>query len=159
MTAKTFKAKLIKVADMNATYVNIPFDVEKTYGKKGQVKVKANIEGIEYRGSIAKMQKDAPHILVITQAIRKQINKSAGDEVKISLVVDTEKREVEIPKDLNVLLAKHKKAKEFFEKLSYSNTKEYVRWIESAKKAETRENRLKTTIEKLLTGHSNPSQK
>lgn len=159
MVTKTFKAKLIKVADMNATYVNIPFDVEETYGKKGQVKVKANIEGVEYRGSLAKMQKDAPHILVVTQAIRKQINKSAGDEVKISLIVDTEKREIEIPKDLSVLLEKNKKAKEFFAKLSYTNSKEYVRWIESAKKAETRESRLNATIEKLLAGYSNPTQK
>lgn len=73
--------------------------------------------------------------------------------------VDFEKRLVVPPVDLNKLFAKHKDAKEFFSSLSFTNQKEYVTWIEGAKKEETRQRRLETTLEKLLAGKKNPSEK
>jgi len=51
-------------------------------------------------------------------------------------------------------------AQEFFEKFSYTNKKEYVQWIESAKRAETRNTRLVRTIEKMLAeGKKSPNSK
>lgn len=159
MSKQQFTAKLIKVPDMDAAYVHVPFDVEKTYGKKGHVKVKTTIDGVAYRGSIARMKKDEPHLLIITQAVRKQIKKSPGDTVKIIMDVDTEKRIITPPQDLQLLLNNNKQAQQLFEQLAYTNKKEYVAWIESAKKLETRNNRLTMTIEKLLDGRKNPTQK
>ncbi|MGL5479695.1 MAG: DUF1905 domain-containing protein, partial [Clostridium sp.] len=51
---KEFKAQIKKVEGKNASYIEIPFDVEAVYKKK-RVKVKAKFDGIEYRGSIVKM--------------------------------------------------------------------------------------------------------
>lgn len=73
--------------------------------------------------------------------------------------VDFEKRLVVPPVELNKLFAKHKAAGEFFTSLSFTNQKEYVTWIEGAKKEETRQRRLETTLEKLLAGKKNPSEK
>ena len=39
--------------------------------------------------------------------------------------------------------------KEVFDKFSYTHKKEYVQWIEGAKKQETRENRIKKAIEQI----------
>jgi uncharacterized protein YdeI (YjbR/CyaY-like superfamily) len=50
------------------------------------------------------------------------------------------------------LLKDNPKAAEFYEKLSYTDKKEYIRWIESAKREETRQNRLVAFIEKLSVG-------
>lgn len=63
--------------------------------------------------------------------------------------VKKEKRTMELPQDLKQLLKKHKTEEVFFNKLSYTHQKEYVRWIESAKKEETRHNRLTKTISML----------
>jgi len=49
----------------------------------------------------------------------------------------------------NLGLSKHPKAKEFYNGLSYTNQKEYIRWIESAKREETKANRIELFIEKL----------
>lgn len=38
---------------------------------------------------------------------------------------------------------------DYFESLAYSHRKEYIRWIEEAKKTETRTNRITKSIEKL----------
>ncbi len=62
---------------------------------------------------------------------------------------DVEPRVIEIPKDLLREMKKDKEAKALFEKLSYTHRKEYVTWVEEAKKAETRQNRIAKTIAML----------
>jgi len=73
--------------------------------------------------------------------------------------IDFEKRLVVPPVELGKLFTKHAEAQEFFVSLSFTNQKEYVSWIEGAKKEETRKRRLETALEKLLAGKKNPSEK
>lgn len=73
--------------------------------------------------------------------------------------IDFEKRLVVPPVELGKLFTKHKDAQAFFSTLSFTNQKEYVSWIEAAKKEETRLRRLETAVEKLLAGKKNPSEK
>jgi len=70
-----------------------------------------------------------------------------------------EKRLVVPPVELEKIFTKHKKAKEFFTSLSVTDQKEYVIWIEGAKKEETRQRRLDAVVEKLNAGKKNPSEK
>jgi uncharacterized protein YdeI (YjbR/CyaY-like superfamily) len=58
------------------------------------------------------------------------------------------KATLDIPAELTRVLAR-KKLNEFFGSLSYTHQKEYVRWIESAKKEETRAARVVKTVEML----------
>jgi bifunctional DNA-binding transcriptional regulator/antitoxin component of YhaV-PrlF toxin-antitoxin module len=153
-----FVGKLEQVGNIDATSVNFPYNVEELFGTKGQVKVKTIIDGVEYRGSLANMGTGC-HILGITKEIRKKINKKAGDFVTIILEKDTEERIIEIPNDFNELLKENPDLSKFFESLSFTNRKEYIRWIESAKKEETRKNRLDQCIEKLINHKKNPSEK
>ena len=64
---------------------------------------------------------------------------------------------VHAPADFAVILRKHKKESVFFNTLSFTNKKEYIEWIVSAKREETRNDRLKGSIEKLGKGWKNPS--
>jgi len=109
------------------------FDVQKEFGKKGQVKVKAYFDGFEYRGSLVKMGHHC-HIIGLNNKIRGAINKTAGDIVNILIIEDTEVRKVEMPADLTMELAQNKEAGAVFEKLSYTQRKENIEWIMSAKK-------------------------
>jgi hypothetical protein len=135
-------------------FVEVPFDVEKAFGLK-RPKVKAMIEGIPYRGILTRMGTDC-HILGIRKEIREQIGKSFGDEVTITVEPDTEPRLVEVPAELKKTFRTEKEAKAFFEKLSYSHQREYVNWIDEAKREETRQNRIVKTIEMLKKGKRNP---
>jgi hypothetical protein len=140
---------------MNAAYVEFPFDVEDLFGKKGQVKIKAMIDNkVLYRGSLANMGYDC-HVLGITQEVRKQINKTFGDIIDIKLEQDLEERVVSIPDDVQTQLNKSKKASEFFESLSFTHRKEYMRWVESAKKEETRKKRIVEFVDKMKAGKKN----
>jgi Bacteriocin-protection, YdeI or OmpD-Associated len=68
-------------------------------------------------------------------------------------------RVIQPPSDFIKELKHSKIASHFFEKLSFTNKKEYVSWISSAKKQETRSRRLEAAIDKLIAGKRNPSEK
>lgn len=58
-------------------------------------------------------------------------------------------RELQLPDELKTRLKKHKSISDKFNALSYSHKKEYIQWISSAKKAETRHRRIEKMIEML----------
>ncbi|MCC6501287.1 MAG: DUF1905 domain-containing protein [Anaerolineales bacterium] len=144
-----FKATILDAGGGGA-FVEVPFDVEAAFGAK-RPKVKAMIEGVLYRGILSRMG-GPNHILVILKEIRAKIGKSFGDEVKITVELDTEPRVIEVPKDLMKELKKHKEAKAFFDKLSYTHKREYVTWINEAKREETRQSRIAKTVDMLKKG-------
>jgi hypothetical protein len=74
-------------------------------------------------------------------------------------VDDFEKRLIALPIELDKLFAADEEAREIFTSLSIINQKEYLSWIQGAKKEETKQKRLEATLEKLLAGKQNPSEK
>jgi uncharacterized protein YdeI (YjbR/CyaY-like superfamily) len=54
------------------------------------------------------------------------------------------------------MLAEHPDADQFFQKLSYTHRREYVQWIEGAKREETRASRLVKAVEMLIEGKKEP---
>jgi len=70
--------------------------------------------------------------------------------------IDAEKKIVNLPDDVADAFKASKQAKEFFGKLSFSNKKEYVEWIVTARREETRTERIKGTVERLEKGWKNP---
>ncbi|MCB0851749.1 MAG: DUF1905 domain-containing protein [Bacteroidetes bacterium] len=156
MEKKIFEAELKSNPKYpNAAYIEIPFDVEEVYGKKNQVKVLAHFDGISYRGSLVKMGMPC-HVLPVLKEIREKLGKTHGNFVTVELERDTKPRVAEVPLDLKELLKQNPEAKAYFEKLSYTHQKEYVNWINSAKKEATRERRLNKTIEMLHQSIKNP---
>jgi hypothetical protein len=143
-----FDAVIKKPENVDSGYIEFPYDVKKEFGGKSRVKVKAVIDGVPYRGSLVNMGRGC-HWLGITKEIRKATCKDPGDTVHVMIEEDREERTVEIPDDLLKLLEKEEGLLDYFNKLSYTHRKEYVRWIEEAKKEETRKNRLVKTIEML----------
>lgn len=143
-----FDAVILPHEEIDAAYIEFPYDVETEFGTKGQVKVRATFDGIDYRGSLVRMGHRC-HLLGITKKIRAQIGKQQGDAVHVVLVKDEEERLVVVPDDLQQLLDNDKNLSHLFNKLSYTHRKEYVNWINDAKKEETRKKRLEKTIQMI----------
>ncbi|MFC5272310.1 YdeI/OmpD-associated family protein [Adhaeribacter terreus] len=144
-----FSARIEQHQNMDAAYVIVPFNVVEFFGTKGQVKVKATFDGFEYRGSLAAMG-GGGHVLGIRKDIRKAIGKTFSDLVDVKIERDLEPRTVMVPPDLAALFNQNPEVKRAFGKLSYTHQKEYVNWIEEAKKPETRQRCIQKTIENLL---------
>jgi bifunctional DNA-binding transcriptional regulator/antitoxin component of YhaV-PrlF toxin-antitoxin module len=142
---QTFEVLLEKHENMEATGITIPFDVEKVFGAK-RVPVKVSINGAEYRSTIMKMS--GKYMMAVPKVFREAANIKAGETITVSMEKDTEKRTVEIPKDLAEALQKAALT-DAFAKMSFTHQKEYVRAIEDAKREETRINRIEKTIQML----------
>jgi hypothetical protein len=145
-----FTAPLV-FGDGGGAWVEIPAKIMEVYGTRGRVPVKALIDGEPYRGSLANMGGGC-HRLGVLKALREKIGKGEGDKVRVVLERDTEERVVEVPEDFQKALNKNKAAKAVFEKFAFSHQKEYVRWIEEAKKAETRTARIEKAMEMIAEG-------
>jgi len=134
--------------------IYFPYDVEKEFGTRGRVPVNVTFDGVPYKGSLVKY--GAPqHMLGILKGIREQIGRGPGDTIDVVLWKDEEERTVEIPPAFKKVL-KSEGLLAPFEKLSYTHRKEYVRWIEEAKKEETRQNRMAKAITMLQKGVKTP---
>ena len=132
---------------MNATGITIPFDVEEVFGAK-RVPVKATINDVEYRGSIVRM--GGVYCLGVPKAFRDSAGIKAGDNIVVTLEVDSAPREVVMPDDLAAALANVPSGLAAWEKLSYSHRKEHVRAIEDAKQSETRQRRIEKAVAMVI---------
>ncbi len=145
----TFQAP-IEAGRGGGAFVVVPFSVEEAFGTRGQVRVKGTIDGHAFRSSIASMYGE--HLLGLHKVTREQIGKTIGDTVTLVIEVDTDERVVTIPDDLRRALAGNATTKKAFDGLAYTHRKEYVQWVESAKKPETRARRVAETVSRIAAG-------
>jgi Bacteriocin-protection, YdeI or OmpD-Associated len=80
-------------------------------------------------------------------------------KIKVEKKVVNITENITIPIELEEAFVKNKLAKKAFDKLAVVNQKEFAEWIGGAKKDITKQKRLKDTIDKLLAGKKNPSEK
>lgn len=78
-----FDAIIIKQPNMDAAYIEIPFNVVEIY-KKSRVLVHATFDGEPYDGQVVKM-KTLCHIIGIRKDIRAKIGKQAGDQIHVTI--------------------------------------------------------------------------
>ena len=82
-TVLEFDAIIIKADDMDAAYVQVPYDIFEIYGKR-RLKVHASFDGQPYDGLVLKMGTPC-YIIGIRKDIRALIGKQPGDKVHVSL--------------------------------------------------------------------------
>ena len=93
---------------------------------------------------------DGTLFLAVRAEIRKKIRKNAGDVIHVILYPDNE--ELELPDEMMLCLKDEPKVLRFFKSLSEREQKHYIDWIYSAKKDETKVERIAQTIDRILEG-------
>ncbi len=135
------------VIKRNATVVNssawveFPYDLKETFGVGNLVPFKATFdERVTYRGSLAKMGGPSAMIL-LRKDVRAKLGKNPGESIDVVVELDDKPRELTVADDIKKALQTNGHWQKF-EKLAYTHRKEYVQWIEEAKKPETRSQRI-----------------
>ena len=147
---RSFKAKLESCGPGGAwTMMDVPFDVEEVFGSRARVSVVGTLNGFPFRSSIFP-DGAGRHRMMVNKAMRAGARAEPGDVVRVTIDLDAAPRTVAVPKDLKAALAKDKAARSAFEGLSYSHRKEFVDWIEQAKRPETRAARVTKTLSMAL---------
>lgn len=112
--------------------------------------VRAQINGATLRSTVVRMRGE--YLLGLNREFREQAGVEAGDTIELELTLDREPRTVEVPAELADALAGDPLASAAFDALSYTHRREYARWIEDAKREETRRRRCAEALERLRAG-------
>ena len=150
-----FKARLFRDPDTGKTgsgmLVNVPEVVK--LPSRGITKVEGTINGHPFRAAL-EPNKSGSYCLRVNKAMRKGADADVGDMVK--LVILGPEPEPAVPADLRVALAASHEAKAFWKDLTPTCRLDWIRWIVSVRKPETRARRIKRTVESLSSGKRRP---
>lgn len=130
-----------------ATGIPVPDEVVEALGTSKRPPVIVTINGHTYRNTVSRM--GGEFMLSVSADNRTKAGVAAGDEIEVSLELDTEPRVVSVPDDFQVALNKDKAARQAFDKLSYSHQSRWVWSIEDAKTPATRQRRIEKAIAEL----------
>ena len=148
---KRFRAVVNRREGGEICSINIPFDVEKTFGGRNRVPVRGTLNGAPFRGSLFRMGGDC-HFMVVNRHLRAAAGVSGGETVPVRMERDDEPRVVTPPADFVRALKANGEAQATWDKLSYTHRREHVQHIEEAKKPDTRRRRLEKSIASLAAG-------
>lgn len=131
-----------------ATGIEVPDDVITALNGGQRPAVVVTINKHSYRTTAARMA--GRFLIPLSAENRLAVGVEAGDSVTVEIVLDDAPREVSLPEDLSGAMTAS--ARKTYESLSFTHRKEWVRWIEEAKKPETRAARVAKTVESLAAG-------
>ena len=144
-----FRTK-IEQTGKTTTGIVIPADVLDQLGAGKKPPVVMTVNGYTYRSTVATV--DGKFMVGLNADHRAASGLSGGDEVDVTIELDTEPRTVDLPVDFDRALAADAAARATFDKLPNSLKRFHVEQINGAKSDETRRRRLEKSIETLRAG-------
>lgn len=126
------------------TGIEVPPDVVEKLGQGKRPPVKVNLNGYNYRNTVAVM--GGKFLISVSADVCKNAKVKGGEKHDVTLELDTEPRVVELPDDFKKALNKNAAAKAFYGTLSYSSQQRYVLPIGQAKTEETRNRRIEKAV-------------
>lgn len=130
------------------TYAAIPEVLQNKNNPFGWVKVKGSINGYELKQYKLMPMGNGKLFLPVKAAIRKSINKQAGDYVRIVLYVD--ESPLEVPEEIvDCFRNEAHTIYKNFQELSEGKRKAYLDWIYSAKTDKTKAGRIIKMMDRL----------
>lgn len=150
--AITFSAQLVAEGEGDAwTFLYLPQDASAALGTRGMVAVKGTINGYTFRTS-AQPSGKGTHMLTVNKQLQAGAGAKPGDTVRVVLELDTERHQVVVPVDLARALRSSMDASRMWDQITPRAREEWIGWVESAKKEETRARRVGAVVERLAAG-------
>lgn len=147
MSTQNFETMIVESGDK--ARIVLPFDPNETWGVKQRHDVTGSINGCAVRGTLGA---DGDfYFLPLGAAWRRDNGVAVGDSVTVILAPEGPQVATLAP-DIAAALDAEPQAKTFFESLATFYRKGYIRWIESAKRPETRSARIAEMIHLLKAG-------
>jgi hypothetical protein len=137
----------VQLNGKTATGLEVPASVVEALGSGRKPRVSVTVGPHTYRSTVATMS--GRFMLPLSAENRARAGVAAGDEVDVTLELDTEERVVEVPADFAAALDAEPTARANFDSLSFTHRREHVDAIEGAKKAETRQRRIEKSVAML----------
>ena len=147
---KRFTVTLERVGK-TATMFRVPFDLGQAFGC-GRPPVLVTIKGHTWRTTPGVY--DGVGHVVVNRSVKAATGVDAPERVQVTMELDTKPRTMQVPNDLAAALADDASAKAAFGALSFTHKREYVEWVEDAKRPQTRARRIAGTVDKVKQGET-----
>jgi uncharacterized protein YdeI (YjbR/CyaY-like superfamily) len=147
---KSFRATLERSGEgLNWVIIRVPLDVAKVWGKRGQLRVKGEINGFPFRTSLFPTGKGT-HILMVNKKMQKGGAAWPGTTAQLRLEPDLAERVVRVPRELERVLGQSKRLRKYYDSLNYSMRNWISNSVAERKQAESRARRAEQTAEWLM---------
>lgn len=133
----------------NSLTIFLPFDPNAVWGSKARHYVRGAINGHALRALLS--SDGAGYFLSLGAAWLRDNGLAAGITVEVELFPEGPQMD-NLAADVAAALESAPDARQFFENLATFYRKNYIRWIESAKKPETRAQRISQMVALLKAG-------
>ena len=149
-SAKSFQAALERPPSrLGWVIIRIPFDATKVWGKRGQLRVKGEINDFAFRTSLFPTG-NGGHYLLVNKRMQAGANAGPGETAHFRVEPDTEERKATVPAELKRFFAEDRRLRRWFDELNYSMRRYIGDWILQVKNADARQRRAEQIAERLL---------
>ena len=143
-----------KVADW--TFLTLPKEASSKLPARSMVSVEGALNGIHFRATLDP-DGQGGHWLKVERKLREAAGAAAGDIVTLEIAPVAEEPEPSLPADLRkALAAAPPKAREVWSDITPVARRDFIHWITSGKRAETRVKRIETACDMLAKGKRRP---
>lgn len=146
--SETFRAAILRTGK-NTTGIQVPNEVLEKLGGGKRPLIWVTVNRHTYQSAVGSM--GGKPMIPLSAANRKAAGVEGGEQLDVTIKLDLEPRTVQPPKDFRDALVKAE-VLEAFKNSAPSMQKEYVRQVDEAKAAETRQRRIAKIVEKLAAG-------
>jgi len=150
-----FRAKLLRPAPAakvgSWTFLTLPKGVSAKLPSRGMTTVEGTINGSPFR---AMLEPDGQksHWLKVSRKLREAAGADAGDVVALEIAPLGEEPEPKVPADLRKALAAAPTARALWFEITPIARRDWIQWITSAKRPETRSRRVDNACAMLAAG-------
>jgi uncharacterized protein YdeI (YjbR/CyaY-like superfamily) len=147
---KSFKATLEHIPSrLNWVIIRIPLDISKTWGTRGKLRVKGEINGFPFHASVFPTGKGY-HCMLIKKTMQIGANAAPGETAQFRIEPDLAKRVATVPPELQRILNEDRSFRRWFDQLTFSIRKWICDWIVNVKNPASRVRRAEQVAEQLL---------
>lgn len=155
-----FTAALLRPGGKDAgadwCFLILPKQASEKLPSRGQATVEGTMNGTPFQATL-EPDGEGGHWLKVDRRLREAAGAKAGDRVTLEIVPVAEEPEPAVPPDLQeALAAAPAKVREAWSDITPAARRDFVHWIVSPKKAETRAKRIETACDMLAKGKRRP---
>ncbi|HVI59574.1 MAG TPA: YdeI/OmpD-associated family protein [Luteimonas sp.] len=149
-----FEAKLSRPASPKGarwSFLVLPAGASAKLPTRSMVTVDGTLDGAAFQATL-EPDGHGSHWLKVEPALREAAGASVGDTVALEIAPVDREPEPAVPADLRKALAANPDAKATWDDITPVARRDWIHWITSGKKAETRGKRIDTACDKLASG-------
>jgi hypothetical protein len=130
-------------------FLTVPKRVAGQFSSRGATKVEGVMNGQPFR-AVLEPDPSGGHWLHVNKAMRRGAASDVGDTVQLAILGP--EPEPTLPEDFRIALTASDDAEALWKDLTLMGRLDWVRWIEAARKPETRVRRIRRAVEQLSSG-------